>query len=73
MNSKYWDIFWSDRETSSRVTLNTFQKVNKFEGMSALGNKINLFRELMKMLLNFEKSYYIFPLSWVYPLEDEKI
>lgn len=55
------------------MTLNTFQKVNKFEGMHALGNKINLFRELMKMLLHFEKSYFIFPLSWVYPLEDEKI
>ena len=64
-----WDIHWSDTgmQQAKLQKMQSYQRVNHYPGMMALGHKNNLARNLKRMSKFFEKEYDFSPKTWILP------
>lgn len=71
-----WSLYWTDRVTPPNVyaALKASQKVNHIPGMPFLFTDAALFTQsLKKMRKAFYLDYNIFPKTWLWPLESDKV
>ena len=71
-----WNLHWTDKAAPAAVysTIKATQKVNHIPGMAYLFTDAALFtKSLKKMRKAFYLDYNIFPKTWLWPLESEKV
>ena len=67
-----WNCYWSHPCKPNKLEkINPWQKLNHFAGTWALGNKANLWKNILKVKRRFGKLYDICPPTYILP-EDYK-
>eukprot|EP01083_Nonionella_stella_P179435 637149_1 len=67
-----WNILWSIQRHYNRspsYSLNTFQKINHFNGTSQMTKKDYLSRNLKRMRVDYGKIYNFYPKSYHFPMQ----
>ena len=66
-----WDLLWMDTGVTSSIVskLRSYQKVNRYHGMSCLSRKNYLGMNLMRVRKALPDEYNYFPQTWMLPAE----